>query len=369
MCVEDTISPATSTSGTTRASKASWRRSRSASPMALCPKRKFSPTETRSAPRRSTSTLSTNSCAPWAAKERLKGMTTSSRTPRPATRSALTSSEVSSLGAASGATTARGCGSKVSTVSAPSITSRWPRWTPSNSPTATWRGRGSASGSQVTFMSSPSAAEAYGGLQRAVRPRLGDGDQAVVVEEADEAFRVPRDRSAVGGPAGRGRVQTDGGQERERLVQRQDALRVGRRDLEGADRGAAQRVAIGVAEVGDERAHVGARGALDHERRPVLLAAGELEARDLDLALGQLDRLARAGQRVGAPPRHLDRRVGGRALADAAGRQPEGLYRRAPGRELAVAVARGRNPAQPRDSFVALGQRHEEALNAGGAAH
>ena len=43
-----------------------------------------------------------------------------------------------------------GCGSNVSTVSLPGITSRWPRWTPSNSPTAIRRGRGSASSSSIT---------------------------------------------------------------------------------------------------------------------------------------------------------------------------------------------------------------------------
>ena len=65
------------------------------------------------------------------------GITTSSSTPSSATSSALRSSVVSSFGAASGRTTASGCGSNVRTVSLPSITARWPRWTPSNSPTAT----------------------------------------------------------------------------------------------------------------------------------------------------------------------------------------------------------------------------------------
>ena len=55
-----------------------------------------------------------------------------------------------SLGAASGWMIFTGCGSKVSTVSEPSITLRWPTWTPSKVPIATWRGRGSASGSWVT---------------------------------------------------------------------------------------------------------------------------------------------------------------------------------------------------------------------------
>ena len=57
-----------------------------------------------------------------------------------------------SFGAASGWITLSGCGSKVSTVSASSITARWPTWTPSKIPIATRRGRRSASGSWVTAM-------------------------------------------------------------------------------------------------------------------------------------------------------------------------------------------------------------------------
>ena len=52
-----------------------------ASPRARCPKRKFSPTETRSAPRRSTSSRSMNSSGDWAANEPSNGMTTSSSHP------------------------------------------------------------------------------------------------------------------------------------------------------------------------------------------------------------------------------------------------------------------------------------------------
>ena len=91
---------------------------------------------------------SMNSWALCWAKEPSNGITTSSRTARSAMRSALTARGVSSFGAESGATTKRGCGSKVSTVSAPRMTSRWPMCTPSNSPTARWRSRGRASGSQ-----------------------------------------------------------------------------------------------------------------------------------------------------------------------------------------------------------------------------
>ena len=45
--VEETVSPSTSTSGTTLVSNSSWERSMSGSPLAFLPKRKFSPTETR----------------------------------------------------------------------------------------------------------------------------------------------------------------------------------------------------------------------------------------------------------------------------------------------------------------------------------
>jgi hypothetical protein len=65
-----------------------------------------------------------NSCADWAANEPSNGITTSSCTRRSAIRSAFVSSDINSLGAVSGATTVRGCGSKVSTVSEPRITSR-----------------------------------------------------------------------------------------------------------------------------------------------------------------------------------------------------------------------------------------------------
>ncbi len=59
--------------------------------------------------------------------------------------SALRASGVSSFGMCDGAITATGWGSKVSTVSAPAITSRWPRWTPSKVPTASAPAPGRAS--------------------------------------------------------------------------------------------------------------------------------------------------------------------------------------------------------------------------------
>src|SRR5690606_4505112 len=117
---------------------------------------------------------------------------------------------ISSLGAASGARTSSGWGSKVSTVSAPSITRRWPTCTPSKVPIATRRGRRSAAFSSVTWI--------------------------VIPENSIRRF----DPS-------------------ERFLQRQGPL-AGPLDPERADRGATQLLAVGVAQVGHEAAHVGARG-------------------------------------------------------------------------------------------------------------
>ena len=62
---------------------------------------------------------------------------------------------VSSTGDTEGEITETGCGSNVSTVSEPRITSRWPRWTPSKVPTATLRSSPrSTSGRRVTFTAS-----------------------------------------------------------------------------------------------------------------------------------------------------------------------------------------------------------------------
>ena len=55
-----------------------------------------------------------------------KGITTSSSTPSPSITSRFTSKGMISFGAASGLITDSGCGSKVSTVSALSITAWWP---------------------------------------------------------------------------------------------------------------------------------------------------------------------------------------------------------------------------------------------------
>src|SRR3954454_16089444 len=116
--------------------------------------------------------------------------------------------------------TLRGCGSKVSTVSARSMTWRCPTWTPSKVPIATCRGRRSTSGSEVTLM-----LMARGSLSRGrFNPLQGLGHRQ---------------------------------------------QRPGPFDREGPDRGAPQALAVGVAEVRDQAAHVGAGRAFDLELRPV----------------------------------------------------------------------------------------------------
>jgi hypothetical protein len=127
MWLEETTSPSTSSNGTTRVVKRSSARSSAVSPCAPWPKRKFSPTLTCAAPSRPTSTSSTNSAALRRASASSKDTTTISPTPREPISSALRSGVVRSRGARAGATTLAGCGSKVRTVSAPRMTSRWPR--------------------------------------------------------------------------------------------------------------------------------------------------------------------------------------------------------------------------------------------------
>ena len=215
------------------------------------------------------------SCGERLAKSPSNGITTSSRTPSPAIRSALVSSEVISFGAVSGETTVRGCGSNVSTVSAPRITSRWPRCTPSNSPTATWRGRGLGIGEPgdlhqprkpTTGLSVPSPR----GSASAIRPSPSSSRTV-------RRGRAGRDRHAVAGAPGVLAGQLDGRQEAERVGERRRSAR--RRRRRTARSGAPQLEAVRVAEVGDQRAHVGARAALDRERRPLAVAPEQLEAR------------------------------------------------------------------------------------------
>ena len=199
-----------------------------------------------------TSTSSMKACGDCAANAPSNGITTSSRTPSAGDQVRLRLQVVSSRGAACGATTVSGCGSKVSTVSAPRITSRCPRWTPSNSPTATCRGRRSTSGSQVDVAS---AAEAYDGLEDAVRARLGERHQPVGVAQPHRArggagtarrgprgarLRRPRARRPAGSRAPR-RAGRSGRRRRRRTARSPCGAARGSRRRRGRRRASARR--------------------------------------------------------------------------------------------------------------------------------
>ena len=178
----------------------------------------------------------------------------------------------------------RGCGSKVSTVSAPRITSRWPRWTPSNSPTATWRGPALGVGEPgdvhqprkpTTGLSVPSAA------------RLGERDQAVARRRSRTVPRRPARRAGTATPwAGAARVvarQLDGGQEGERVGERHEARRRRRRRTGRSPCGAAP----------GSRRRRGRRRA----------SARRCPSRALDRERGAVVRRARAARSGGRRPR------------------------------------------------------------------
>ena len=154
MWLEEMVSPVASTRVATRVSNSSKLRRYSGVPFARLPKRKFSPP--RPARRRAGRSARPGRTPRRAATANplSNGITTSSSTPSPAIRSRFTGKVEISRGVASGRITDIGCGSNVRTVSAPPITSRWPRWTPSNVPMATRRGPepGTTSGSEVTLM-------------------------------------------------------------------------------------------------------------------------------------------------------------------------------------------------------------------------
>src|SRR5204862_2051681 len=131
-----------------------------------------------------------------------------------------------SFGAASGWSTRSGCGSKVSAVSASSITSRWPTWTPSKVPIATCLGRLSASRSWVTRMLNGSRWPCAP-LSLSLLRRLG---------WAGKPF-MGRRRQAL-----------------ERLLEVEEHSGVG--DREGPDSGSPELLAVGVPEGGDQAPNV-----------------------------------------------------------------------------------------------------------------
>ena len=268
-----------------------------------------------------------NSSAVSLAKPSSKGMTTSSRTPSPSITSRLTLKGISSFGSASGWITESGCGSKVSTVSAPSITARWPLWTPSKVPIATWRGRGSASGSEVTSMFGISLLH-----YRRASPAAGTSSPT----RSRPIHQLPI------------------------LPLLADVL-----DPEGADRRPPQLRAVGVVEGLEQGSDVGAGRALDLIAGLVALMAEQLGAVDVDLAFGGVDDLAAVGLLIEALAADADGRGHRQLLADGAGRQTQRVGEASGLGQLAVGVAGARAPAQLRGRQVGLRQPRDEALDAG----
>ena len=142
MWLEETISPSISSSGCTTVSKRSSAAAARESPCGAAPEAEvLADRDLAGAECADEHVVDELARRGRAANSASKGITIISCTPSEATSSALRSEDVSSRGVCWGETTDTGWGSKVSTLSAPAMTSRWPRWTPSNVPTAMLRAR------------------------------------------------------------------------------------------------------------------------------------------------------------------------------------------------------------------------------------
>ena len=261
-----------------------------------------------------------NSCRVWLAKPSSNGITISSCTPSPAISSALTSRLVSSFGAASGRTTRSGCGSNVRTASLPEITSRWPRWTPSNSPTAIRRGRGSPSMSVMTRIRRRSLAFAQpvgdDRLQRPVGERLGKRDQPALVGQPAHARQPALDRGAIARPARVVGTEPNLGDEAERVVQ-------GENGSGAASATSKPRSAAGAAARSRRRrARRSASGrkfprSIRSRSPPFAASPRAPRSGRPQPHVRRLDSIPGSSERVGAPPADLDGRVRRRPLPDA----------------------------------------------------
>ena len=247
-----------------------------------------------------------------------------------------------------GATTDGGCGSKVRTVSAPRMTSRWPRWTPSNVPTATRRGRGSTSGSRVTFM----RAEAYGRLEQR-RPRAArrwrSGRRRRAAATGPSAARRGGDRHAVAARRASSPASRDDRQDRAQHV----AERASRSGSASATANGPIAVRRSSSQYASPRSATSERTYVPAEHSIVEPAARSPRATAPRSAYTVTSRSASSTsspaprQAVGALAADLHRAVGRRALAQLAGRQHERLGdRRAGLDDLALGVAGRRHRAE-----------------------
>ena len=197
-------------------------------------------------------------------------------------------------------------------------------------PIATRRGRGSHVG-QVRDLH---AAEAYDGL--AARPSVASAPRRRSARPRRRAGRRPARPRRAARPPGRGRRRARSRRPASPTAGRGPAPRRASRCRSPASRPAApasstrngpiaraaQLLAVGVAEVGDQRADVGARRALDDERRRGRPRASAARSGDTATSRSGISTSSpRARHLVGALAADLDRAVRGRALEDRARRQ------------------------------------------------
>ncbi len=306
--------------------------------------------------------------------------------------SRLISNGMISFGAASGWITCTGCGSNVSTVSAPSITAWWPRWTPSKVPIATWRSRGSASGRDVTRMLTPGgycdaglsttsgliwwpatrpiAISSPAWVRRVASTELGraaPAELATFLRYAARSRQLPRRyrslrRFSLSMPRLRSRRRSGRNASACSTVSASSPTSSNRKR---PNRRPPQALAIRIPQCLDQCPYIRPRRALDLVFDPAVAFPNELRPVDLDFPLRRFDRLPSVRPLVEPLTPDFDRGGQRHSLHHSTGRQRE-IRRQVPGLgQLPVRVPRGRAPAQSGDGPVGLGQRQQVTLQPG----
>src|SRR6266545_1864114 len=301
MRVEETASPASSSSGkaitSTPLGRASSAISR-ASPAARWPKRKLAPTTMTRAETASTSTLTANSSAAMRDCFTVNGSTSTKSMPHSPSRPTRWLRVDSSLGWLPGRVTVMGWRSKViapgsrppaaASPATRASSAWWPRWTPSNTPMVTAVGPHGGHG-----VAHPGRAQGLPARQRG----------GLALAERADRYR-PHRRRRVDQRAGDARQRLQLG-ERARLQLPEGA------DGRAAQAGQVRQAAELPAEVGGQHPHIGAAGARHRDRRQrrrAGLEAAQLQGVNDDRAWSALDRLAAARLEVQPLAVQLDRR-------------------------------------------------------------
>src|SRR6266702_2249523 len=402
MRVEETASPASSSSGkaitSTPLGRASSAISR-ASPAARWPKRKLAPTTMTRAETASTSTLTANSSAAMRDCFTVNGSTSTKSMPHSPSSPTRWLRVDSSLGWLPGRVTVMGWRSKViapgsrplaAASSATRASSAWcPRWTPSaRDRPAPGRARGRSA------LERSSQHDPCAGASGAV---LDDGDQAAVGTHGGHRVAHPGRAQGLPGRQRRGlalaeRADRHRPHRRRRVDQRagdaRQRLQLGERarlplperaDSRAAQAGQVRQAAELPAEVGGQHPHIGATGARHRDRRQRRRAgpeAAQLQGVNDDRAWSALDRLAAARLEVQALAVQLDRRDHRRDLllraeepleAARDRRLVDAVDRRGAGRD-AAGIERVGLGAEGDPGQVALGLHRQERQQPGGTA-